>query len=211
MGKTARRASSTDQHPIGRLIIALGLTAIAAFMLASRVSFDPTDPPTHTVWPANAPVRNVCGPVGAWTAYQLVKLFGVASWMVVGAVLLHAMLVLWGRRVGYASLRLVGILMLAGATAGFQALILPKSGPFPGLAGGVIGQTAAVELGARFGPVGTAVWLVVLGGVGRSSRSTSGYSSRRHGCWGSAGRWRGGRGRPRRLARGRRRGSGATW
>src|SRR3954470_4320334 len=116
MGKAARPESATNHHPFGRLILALGLTAFAAFLLASRVSFDATDPPTHTVWPANAPVRNVCGPVGAWAAYELVKLFGVASWMVVGAVLLHAMLVLWGKRVGYSSLRLVGVLMLAGAT-----------------------------------------------------------------------------------------------
>jgi DNA segregation ATPase FtsK/SpoIIIE, S-DNA-T family len=167
MGKSARREKpSTDHHPIGRIIAALALTAIAVFLLASRVSFDPADPPTHVIWPANNPVRNLCGPVGAWTAYQFVKLFGVASWMVVGAILLHAMLVLWGKRVGYASLRLVGVLMLAAATAGFQAMLLPRSGPFPGLSGGVIGQTAATELGLRFGPVGTAVWLLVLGAVG---------------------------------------------
>src|ERR1043165_3577232 len=169
MARTARTADRSNPHsaqPVGRLIAALGLTAFATFLLASRFSFDPADPPTHLVWPANTPVRNVCGPVGAWTAYQLVKLFGLGSWLVVGAILLHAMLVLWGKRVGYASLRLVGVLMIAGATAGFQALLLPKSGSFPGLAGGVLGQAGAVELGARFGPVGTAVWMLVLMGVG---------------------------------------------
>ncbi|MEX2220113.1 MAG: DNA translocase FtsK [Phycisphaerales bacterium] len=166
MGKSARREAPKSSHPIGRAVIALALTACAFFLLASRVSFDPFDPPTHLVWPANEPVRNVCGPVGAWVAYQLVKLIGAASWLVVSAVVLYALLVLGGMRIGYSSLRLVGILMIAVAAAGFQALLMPASGPFPDLAGGVIGTAAASELGLRFGPVGTAMWFIVLGAVG---------------------------------------------
>src|SRR3954462_653306 len=117
MGKPARRGNQSNRPPIGRVIFALGLTACAAFLLASRVSFDPADPPTHLVWPASLPVRNVCGPAGAWIAYQLVKALGVASWLVVLALLPYAMRVRGGKGVAFGSLRLAGVVMLAGATA----------------------------------------------------------------------------------------------
>src|SRR5690606_15507349 len=159
-------AGRTAAPGIGRVLAVAGLVGLAAFLVTSRVSFDPSDPPTHLVYPANDPVRNLCGPVGAWAAYHLVRLLGFGSWLIIAAVTLYAALGLWGRRVSLPALRLVGVIMIAAAAGAFQAMLFPKSGPFPGLAGGVIGQSAWVELSERFGLVGTAVWLLLLAAVG---------------------------------------------
>ena len=167
MATPARKTNQTQtNHPLGRFILAAAITALAAFLLVSLVSFDPADPPTHLVFPANNPAHNLCGPVGAWSAYHLVRLLGFASWIVVLTSTVYALLALGGKRISFAALRFVGILMLAVSFAGFQSMILPRSGPFPDLAGGVIGKSAATELALRFGPVGTGVWLLLLAGVG---------------------------------------------
>ena len=168
MATSARKAnlSQANPHPFGRLIAAAAITGAAAFVFASLASFNPSDPPTHLVYPPNSPAHNLCGPAGAWLAYKLVRLFGFAAWVLVAGATVYAFLKLWGKRISFVSLRFVGLLMLAAAVAGFQALLLPNSGTFPGLSGGVIGQSGSTELSIRFGPVGTIVWLLLLGGVG---------------------------------------------
>src|SRR5262245_46776819 len=99
MATSARKSNQTQSaHPIGRLLVAAAVTAAAAFLLASLASFDPGDPPTHLVYPANSPVRNLCGPVGAWAAYEMVRLLGASSWMVVLAGIVLALLCLGGKR-----------------------------------------------------------------------------------------------------------------
>ncbi len=168
MASSARKTNPTrtENHPIGKLILAAAVTALSAFLLVSMASFDPADPPTHLVYPPNTPAHNLCGPVGAWSAYHMVRLVGMGSWLLVLVSTVYALLALGGRRISFVALRFVGILMLAVSFAGFQSMLAPNSGPFPDLAGGVIGKSAAVELGLRFGPVGSAVWLLLLAGVG---------------------------------------------
>jgi len=173
MAHTARRknpsstsSSGKGHHPIGRLLAAAAMVAISAFLLASLISFSPADPPTHSIWPPNNPIHNWCGPVGAWAAYHGVRILGFGIWPVAMAVAIYTLLTLFGARIRLASLRFIGILMIAAAVGGFQAMLFPKSGVFPNLSGGVIGQAASGELMARFGPVGTGVWLLLLASVG---------------------------------------------
>ncbi len=167
MATPARKTNQTQTtHPIGRFVLAAAITAFAAFLLVSLASFDPADPPTHLVYPPNAPAHNLCGPVGAWSAYHMVRLLGMGSWLIVLISTIYALLSLGGKRVSFVALRFVGIVMLAVSFAAFQSMLLPRSGPFPDLAGGVIGKSAATELALRFGPVGSAVWLLLLAGVG---------------------------------------------
>ena len=128
MATTARKNQTNPGHPIGRFVFAAAVTAASAFLLASLASFDPADPPTHLVYPANSPAHNLCGPVGAWAAYQLVRVLGFASWLLVLAGIVYSLLCLGGKRVTFASLRLVGVVMLAVAVAGFQAMLFPRSG-----------------------------------------------------------------------------------
>jgi DNA segregation ATPase FtsK/SpoIIIE, S-DNA-T family len=169
MAKSARRAKTTDQHrrsPLARLLLAFALTAASVFVLTSLITFSPGDPPTHTVYPANATVENLCGLVGAWLSYHMIRLLGMGAWVLTLGLVAYALLVLGGRRIGYPLVRLAGVAMLALGAAGFQAMLLPSTGPFADLAGGVIGQGGAEQLIVRFGPVGTGVWLLLLMIVG---------------------------------------------
>ncbi|MBL9031844.1 MAG: DNA translocase FtsK [Phycisphaerae bacterium] len=148
------------------MVLSAVLCALAAFVLVSLATFHVGDPPTHAVWPANSPTKNLCGPAGAWVAYQLVSSVGAGSWVVALLVATWAILETAGKRVSHAGLRAVGVVMLSAAVGGLQSLLLPRTGTIPDLAGGVVGQSAAVELGARFGPVGAGVWMLLLGVVG---------------------------------------------
>ncbi len=152
--------------PAWRLTAALGLVAAWTFLAASLISFDPADPPTHLVWPTNSPIENWCGPAGAWAAYQAFRLLGWGAWVGVLCLAAGVGAVLAGARVRAAALRLVGVLMLAAAAGGIQALLLPSSGAMADLAGGLVGQAATAELSARFGALGTLVWLLLLGAIG---------------------------------------------
>ncbi len=147
-------------------MLALGLVAAWAFGAASLVSYDAGDPPTHVVWPTNASAKNWCGPVGAWLAYESYKVLGWGAWAAMLCLAVGVGAVLAGLRVRGWALRLIGVLMLASAAAGLQALLLPRSGAMADLAGGLVGRSIAGELGARFGTLGSLVWLLLLTGIG---------------------------------------------
>jgi S-DNA-T family DNA segregation ATPase FtsK/SpoIIIE len=149
-----------------RALAVLLLAGGWVFVAASLVSFDPGDPPTHLVYPPNSPVRNLCGPAGAWMAYHAFKLLGWGAWVVAGGVGLGAAAWFVGVRIRMAALRLIGVLMLATAVSGVQALLLPATGPLHNLAGGLVGKAGAAELATRFGVLGSGVWLIVLGVIG---------------------------------------------
>jgi len=142
------------------------LAAAWVFGAASLLSFDPADPPTHVLWPPNEHVSNWCGPVGAAVAFHLLRTLGLGAWALLGCGGIY--LVAWAgwRRIEWPLLRVVGVAMLVAAIAGLEGLLRPASGAFPGLAGGLVGATEASELAARFGPFGSALWLVLLGAVG---------------------------------------------
>lgn len=144
-----------------RVIFLILTIAAWAFVLASLIGYDRADPPTHVVWPANAAVTNWCGPFGAVVANALFKLMGFGAWVLVifaGIGLLSAAM---GNGFKHLLVRLVGLIVLAGAFSGLQALFLPNSGSMPDLAGGLLGKVMTAELGLRFGTMGTALFLIL--------------------------------------------------
>jgi len=174
---------------VWRRMIWVGLAAGWVFLVLSLVSFDPAD------WPATGmvPVRegsgvlNLCGPFGAGLAFRVYEMFGWAAWVLVvlGAVYLW---VTGARRVdqrgvGHVGVRVVGGVLMAGASAGLVSMVGPFAGVFGGPVadvgggmigggmevgggGGLLGVMSAIELGERFGVVGGTVWLVLLLAVG---------------------------------------------
>ena len=57
---SSKRSVRTEEGlPLWKPIAWLLLTGAWAFVLASLLTFDPGDPPTHLVWPGNDPVVNV--------------------------------------------------------------------------------------------------------------------------------------------------------
>ena len=148
-----------------RLAMLFALAAWA-FVAASLIGFDPADPPSHVVFPANDPVANWCGPFGAIVAYGLVRLLGIGAWIVVSFVGLAILSVAAGQTPRHLVVRSLGVVILTASVACLQALVFPTSGSLPDLAGGVVGSVAGVELAARVGHFAVVVALVgVLVGV----------------------------------------------
>jgi S-DNA-T family DNA segregation ATPase FtsK/SpoIIIE len=137
-----------------------------AFATASLIGFDPADPPTTLYWPANERVQNWCGPAGAWIAYHSFRLMGFGVWVLVVGLGLGALSAATGSAVRHPLVRGIGLVMAAIAVASFQNLLFPRSGSFPDMAGGRVGTFVVAELTARFGPVGTGLWLIGLLGIG---------------------------------------------
>ncbi|MBX3376715.1 MAG: DNA translocase FtsK 4TM domain-containing protein [Phycisphaeraceae bacterium] len=162
MAHSARRSNHLS---IGKLLITVALTALTAFTLVSFATYSTADAPSHTVWPHANPVNNLCGPAGAWIAHQGHRLLGVAVWTIALALTLQTVLAWLGKRTGLVAIRMVGVVMLAIAFAGLFAMISPGVGR-ASTAGNVIGQSVSYELWSRFGAVGAAVWLLLLGFIG---------------------------------------------
>ncbi len=159
--KRSKWAVGGDGSNMSRVIFLILSIAAWAFVLASLIGYDRADPPTHVVWPANAVVTNWCGPFGAIVANSLFKLMGFGAWVLVifsGVGLLSAAM---GNGFKHLLVRLVGLIVLAGAFSGLQALFLPNSGSMPDLAGGLLGKVMTAELGLRFGTMGTALFLIL--------------------------------------------------
>ena len=54
-----------EQRELKRDLAALALLALAIFLAASLLSYDPADPPTTVVFPPNSSYSNICGRSGA--------------------------------------------------------------------------------------------------------------------------------------------------
>ena len=164
--RAAEEAAAYDPIPLAPKLLWLAGFAAWLFAAASLISFDPADPPTHLIWPANDPPANWCGPVGAMLAYHALKLLGWAAWLPVACLGSALVLPLFGRKVDQLPLRAVGVTILAAGIAAMVALHAKIAGPMPALAGGTIGRVAADELALRFSTLGATLWLVLGLAVG---------------------------------------------
>ncbi len=147
-------------------LVWIGCLGAWAFLACSLVSFSPADSPSHVVFPHNESAANWCGPFGATVAYHTLKVLGLGVLipMLFGA----AGLALTAARIptGHGLVRLVGILMLTGASCGLATLVWPVWGPMPELAGGTAGRVIVGELLPRFAMGGTVLWMLLLVAVG---------------------------------------------
>ncbi|VAX39418.1 DNA translocase FtsK [hydrothermal vent metagenome] len=172
MARTKSFSARTRNDPaeageaIWSRVVWLGLLLAWTFVAASLLSFDRADPPSAAAWPVNDPIRNWCGPAGAYLAYALLRFMGWGAWLVLGLTGLGLIGPLFARRVEHPILRAVGILLLLAAACGLVGLAAPRAGPVGHLPGGELGLVIAAELGSRFGGVGASLWLILLGFVG---------------------------------------------
>lgn len=168
MADSKRTASSRGkgalalaESPLARRLVLILSIAVWAFVLASLVGYDPADPPTHVVWPANADVANWCGPVGAYVAATFFKLLGFGAWVLVSFTGLGLLSSACGAAPKHALVRFVGLLLMSAAVSGVQHLALPSSGSMPDLAGGLVGTLACTKLVASIGVAGATLALLM--------------------------------------------------
>jgi len=140
----------------------LALGAVWLFLAAGLLTFDPADPPSHAVWPGNAEVTNLTGPIGATVSYHLLRTLGLAvavPMIFAGVAIVRRAL---RKPVAQPFVRTIGVAILTAATATILAVLFPSAGPLPGLVGGVVGLVSGAEMLPRFAVVGTLVWSVLL-------------------------------------------------
>ena len=165
-GSKGKGESGGDASVMPKAIFLILCTAGWIFVLASLIGYDPADPPTHVVWPANEVVTNWCGPFGAMVAAALFKLLGFGAWVLTVFIGLGLLSALMGAGLKHALVRLCGLVLLSVAFAGMQHLMLPTSGSMPDLAGGLVGTSIAQMLSSRFGGLGSGLILVLGGMIG---------------------------------------------
>ena len=163
---TKQTQADAGVSPIWRWSILLGSLVIWLLLVASLVSYSPADAPTHAVVPVNSPPANWIGPVGAYLASQSFDLLGVGVWIIIASTGLWLGLAVARRPITQPALRVVGVALLALAVSGFEALFFPNAGTAPQGAGGLVAIAGVAELTARFSTLGSALWLLLLAGVG---------------------------------------------
>ena len=158
-GVLTTKALKKGKVGVWRYFALFGETAAFLFLALALFSFSPADPPAPHVWPWNEPALNWCGTVGAHVAYWVHSLIGWGAWVA---------LALWGVRlfvtafvapVSHVAVRALGVLVMAGAAAAAQSLVLPRSGAIADLGGGLLGTLGADTLHSRFGTMGALLWM----------------------------------------------------
>ncbi|TVQ60350.1 MAG: DNA translocase FtsK, partial [Phycisphaerales bacterium] len=166
----ARRSTqAAAESRIGVTPRRIGWFALATlwlFAFVSLVSHHPADAPGHTIAPLNAETANWGGPAGAFLAHHFFLMLDAGAWVLLVGAAFFLVVAATGRRVSQPGLRMIGVLMVALAIAGFQALMFPGAGAAPQGAGGLAGIVSVQELSVRSGPAGTTLALLLVLGVG---------------------------------------------
>ena len=69
-----------EQRDLKKDLLALGLLALAVFLAASLLSYDPADPPSKLVYPERPEVLNACGRSGAFVSRCLFTALGLGAY-----------------------------------------------------------------------------------------------------------------------------------
>lgn len=148
------------------LILAL---ALAAYLLLSLSSYNPTDP-AWTTTGTNDVIANRGGIVGAWLADTLLFVFGVPAYL--SPLMLGFsgwLLFSWGKTADsegalhFWVIKAVGLIMALLSASGLSTLSLAKFIDFlPEGAGGVLGQVVGLGFESIFGSSGTTLLLLAI-------------------------------------------------
>jgi len=134
-----------------RILGGLILLAAFGFLLISLLTLDPGDPP-DAGYPPNETVQNAGGVVGAYAARGLSVALGLASYVLVLAVLGFGVALLVGRGLADWPFKLVGLALLLGSVAALmRAIGMEFASPLAdrgGMVGVIVGDALRGQLGA---------------------------------------------------------------
>ena len=157
-----------EHRDLKKDLLALGLLALAVFLAAALLSYDPGDPPSKLVYPPRAEVLNVCGRSGAFVSRYLFSALGLGAYYLVISLGVLDALLLARRPLTQPLTRLCGwLISLAGLTT-FAAMAVPQFSPGPVIgAGGYLGAAGRGLLEMNFATVGAYILSIslVLGGL----------------------------------------------
>ena len=176
MAQATRLKGNDKQKPVSgavgfrlreaALILAL---ALAAYLLLSLWSYNPTDP-AWTTTGTNDLVANRGGIVGAWVADMLLFIFGVPTYL--SPLMLGFsgwLLFSWGKTadsegaIHFWVIKTIGLMMALASASGLSTLSLVQYVTFlPEGAGGILGQVVGHGFESVFGSSGTSLLLLAL-------------------------------------------------
>jgi S-DNA-T family DNA segregation ATPase FtsK/SpoIIIE len=173
---TRKKATAVQKPPPSprrqRLMRDIALILIAPlllYLLASLLTFSPTDPGWSHSGSVTAPLHNLGGRVGAWIADVLLLLTGYVAFLLPIMLGLIAWIALFGMDAdgdGDAdlgpALRLIGIVGFLVSATGLLYLRIGAAPDFAAGAGGILGRLVGNSLYKGFGPVGGNLFLLAL-------------------------------------------------
>ena len=144
------------------------LSALAAYLLLSLMSYHPQDPGWSHRGPAHL-IQNFGGLVGAWFADVFLYLFGYLAYLFPLMVGFSGWLVFRGRSpsggidMNVLSVRWAGFLLTVASGCGLATLhFIIEPGTLPLDAGGVFGKLVGDNLADLFNPLGATLFLLAL-------------------------------------------------
>jgi S-DNA-T family DNA segregation ATPase FtsK/SpoIIIE len=191
-GKTARRASTTHDFKGDRpsisprprfggpgaeseacvervsrtaKIAAVVTLFASAFLMVSILSFDPADPPGHSVYPPNAKVHNLCGTAGAYAAWSILAAIGDGAYAMLLFLIFGSFL--WVSRISTEDkiFRIIGAALLV-LDVTVAAAMIASGARMPESNGGLFGLGIWQYLEPRMGAFGTVLLMIPVGLVG---------------------------------------------
>ncbi len=167
--EAVKNAPSPKRQRLMRDIALIVIAPLLLYLLASLVTFSPSDPGWSHSGSITAPLHNLGGRVGAWIADVLLYLCGYVAFLLpvmLGAI---AWIALFGMDTdgdGEAdlgpALRLIGIVGFLVSATGLLQLRFGPAEDFSAGSGGILGQLVGRSLYSGFGPVGGNLFLLAL-------------------------------------------------
>ena len=157
-----------EQRNLKLDLLALGLLALAIFLGASLLSYDPADPPSRLMYPGHTETANLCGRSGALASTLLFSGLGIGAYYLLVSVAALDAILLARRRVTAPFLRLSGWLLSLVGLCSLAAMALPGLSPGPVIgSGGYLGAAGRGLLERNFAAIGAAIIVVslILGGL----------------------------------------------
>jgi len=164
MSKTGQSQKASYLWSVTRLVA----TVVAVlFLWISCLTFDPADWPNPNTYPTTGDTRNLCGPAGAYVAYQLFHYLGDGTYPLILFCTMAALMLLAGGSSQGMFLRLTGAAMLIVVTAAISHMIQPRTVMgLPVGSGGIVGFAAVAFLTQFFSTFGTVLILLLTLAIG---------------------------------------------
>lgn len=139
-------------------LLALAFLALALFVGLSLVSYNPADPPSHTVFPGRVVVGNLCGPIGALVAHHIRSAFGFGAYFLLISLLVTDIRLFTYREISDRLIRVVGVMLSLVALCTALHVLRPEvnSGPIVGN-GGYLGAWGGILFRQHISMVGTMI------------------------------------------------------
>jgi S-DNA-T family DNA segregation ATPase FtsK/SpoIIIE len=149
-----RRADDRQSEALKREVFGIATLAVALCMLLALASFDPADLLPNGPAADTGRTANLIGPVGASIADILLRIFGLAAFLLPVTLGVPGVFFLVGKRVQVKTVDAVGypVLVLCGAM--LSHLLMGGVLVYGHTAGGLIGSTGAEVLRSLFGATG---------------------------------------------------------